>query len=156
MVTACKCVEKLCTVLYRISCDIDRHIDGLSGVSCVLFHPILSYSFPFHSIRTIYVNTVTEFSVFPWFLYPNFTPKFCTLPYTVRTLSQWFKCQIVVKCDEISIHLDLAQLNLSLKTLYRSGIDYPITAGASVRPTQQLQQHIRHACVDFLNPKSIH
>ena len=54
--TACKCVKRLCTgiascrivlycfVLYCISCDIDRHIDGLSGVSCALFHPI-----PFHS-----------------------------------------------------------------------------------------------------------
>ena len=80
MVTACKCVERLCTgivscrivlyriVLYRISCDIDRHIDGVSGVSCVLFHPYLSYPTLFHSIRAIYVNTVTEFSVFPWFL----------------------------------------------------------------------------------------
>ena len=62
MVTACKCVERLCTgivscrivsyciVLYCISCDIDRHIDGVSGVSCVLFHPILSYPTLFHSI----------------------------------------------------------------------------------------------------------
>ena len=58
--------------------------------------------------------------------------------------------------DEISIHLNLSQLDLSLKTLYRDGIEYSITAGASVRPTQQLQQHIRHSCVDFLNPKSIY
>ena len=178
MVTACKCVERLCTgivlcrivsyriVSYRI---VSYRIVSYCIVLYFLWHwpahrwsewsvvcripslSILLYSIPFHSdhLRE-YCNRIFCISmVFVTELYTKVL--YCAVH---RTYSK-----PVIQMsdrDEISIHLDLSQLDLSLKTLYRSGIEYSISVGASVRPTQQLQQHIRQPCVDFLNPKSIY